>query len=157
MNYPKKSRKLLFVATTLTIIALASVLTVYAVSIGTFSGGEVTVGGASGSVKYSAQTSDETAGLWTSTLTPATESSSWYSRVEIAYSGTVTISWQLQYKTGPSTWTDVGSSISTSIALTGGNQNVYATATGVLSGNHDWSSDVTVAGTYRVTATVVSA
>ena len=46
MNRTKRSKKLLLIATTLMIIALASVLTVYAtVLLGTFTGGTVTVGG----------------------------------------------------------------------------------------------------------------
>ncbi len=54
MNYAVKSRKSLLMLTMLTILSTASVVTVYAMLIGTYTGGEVTIGGgASGSVLYS--------------------------------------------------------------------------------------------------------
>ena len=143
--------------TMLAILATVSVGTVYAVLIGTFTGGDVTIGGgASGAVTYS---SDES--TWTSTLSPASADASWYSKVNVnggQYSGTaVSISWQLQRKTGDTTWSEVGSAITTSITLGAGSQDVYATPTGVSTGNHDWGVEVTEQGTYRVEATVNSA
>lgn len=72
------------------------------------------------------------------------------------YSGSVTITWQLQK--GPS-WTNVvGASVTTTIVLTGSaGQTIYATADG--SGplnNHDWAVDFTgtVTVQYRVQVTI---
>ena len=124
-----------------------------------FSKGSVgTVG--DGTVMYSAD--DNEAGAWTTTLTVSSPSVSWYSRLEIAaggYSGPVTITWQLQQKTGASTWTGVTErSILTSTILSGSAQNIYATSDGVYAaGNHDWGIDATAAGTYRIVVAVESA
>jgi hypothetical protein len=125
--------------------------------IGTFTGGEVTVLGnqAGTQVTYSSTNSDP----WTTTLVPA---GSWYTRLEInagAYSGPVTVTWQLYLKNGTSSWTAVGSSIPTSIVLSGGAESVYASGDGTIGTNFDWSTSgyADVAGTYRVEATVDSA
>jgi hypothetical protein len=160
MNKWKKSRKLLFIATALTIVVLALVLSVYAaVLLGTFQGGKVIVGGVgSSSVTYS--TTNATDGTWTSTLTAGTVSSDWYSRLEISesntYSGPVTITWQLQIESSPDTWTNVGSTVTTTVTLTTGAQDVYASTNGLITGNTDWGSSITSAGTYAITATVDS-
>ncbi len=140
----------------LTVIAITTVA-VTAALLGTFTGGEVTVGGvASSTVTYSL---DNTA--FSTTLTPAGASTPWYTRLEISagdYSGPVTITWQLEQKTGPSTWgTVAGGDTNTTITLAGTAENVYASSDGGSTGNYDWSTDVTAAGTYRVVATVDSA
>jgi hypothetical protein len=162
LNYRNKSKRRLFVLTALTVVAIASVLTVYAVTIGTFQGGEVTIGVVDSSTAVTYSLDNNEAGTWTDTIEPSGSSSSWYSRLEISagdYSGPVTITWQLQQKTGPTTWTDVaGGDTTTTITLSGGAENVYATNDGAWSAsNYDWSTDVSAAGTYRVVATVESA
>jgi len=54
LSYTIKSRKSLLLLTMLTILSTASVVTVYAILIGTFTGGNVTIGGsAAGTVYYS--------------------------------------------------------------------------------------------------------
>jgi hypothetical protein len=143
--------------TMLTILSTASVVTVYAVLIGTFTGGEVTVGGsAAGTVEYSLDQS-----TWSTTLSPASNITSWYSRLSInggQYSGSaVTISWQLQRKVSESAWSNVGTATTTTMTLPAGAQLVYATANGQATGNRDWKADATETGTYRVLATVNSA
>jgi hypothetical protein len=145
--------------TSLTVLAIASVLVVYAVTIGSFTGGEVTVGGmASSTVTYS---SDNINGPWETTLAPGSVSDLWYSRLEISagdYSGPVTITWQLQKKTGTSTWEDVTSaSTTTTMTLAGTAEDVYASSDGASTGNQDWGTYVTAAGTYRVIVSVESA
>ena len=163
MNYRDKSRKGLFTVTLLTVAAVALTLVVAAVTIGTFPGGEVTIGAVdlSTAVTYSLDNID--GGTWTDTLEPSGSSSSWYSRLEITagdYSGPVTVVWQLQQKTGgPLTWYDVdGANTATTITLSGSPQNVYATTDGLWAiSNYDWSSAVDTAGTYRVLVTVESA
>ena len=141
----------------LTIVSIASVVAVYAVLIGTFEGGDVTIGGgATGTVTYSTDQS-----TWTTTLSPASVDTPWYSKLSInggQYSGTaVTITWQLQRKTGDTTWSNVGTPVTTSMTLAAGAQDVYATTNGQSTGNHDWGLDVTEQGTYNVIASVNSA
>jgi hypothetical protein len=143
--------------TTLTIIAIASVVVTYAVLIGTFTGGDVTIGGAAtGTVTYSTNNA-----TWTDTLSPAGVDTPWYSKLNInggQYSGSaVNITWTLQRKTGDTTWSNVGANTTTLMALVAGAQDVYVTPTGVISDNRDWGLDVTEQGTYRVVATVNSA
>lgn len=144
--------------TLVTVLSIVAVVSVYAVLIGSFTGGDVTVGGmGSSNVMYSLVNADP--GTWTSTLGPGA-GISWYSRLEIpaaGYTGPVTITWHLEQKTGASTWTDVtGATASTSIVLTGGVQDVYATTDGLwAAGNHDWGPNT--AGTYRVNVEVQSA
>ena len=160
-NYGDKSRKGFLAVTLVTVLSIVSVIGVYAVFLGSYTGGEVTVGGmGSGNVMYSSVNADP--GTWTSTLSPSGAGIAWYSRIEIAtggYSGPVTIAWQLQQKTGASSWTDVtDANATTSMVLTGGAQNVYATSDGAYAaGNHDWGPHVAAAGTYRVFVSVGSA
>lgn len=145
--------------TLLTLVAVALTVLVAAVTIGTFQGGEVTIGTVSSStVTYSL---DNVAGPYTTTLEPSGTSTSWFTRLEIgagSYNGPVQITWQLQQETAPSTWTDVsGASTTTDITLSGNAEDVYASTDGTTTSNYDWSSDVTTSGTYRVVATVESA
>ena len=68
MNNGEKSRKLLLIATAITIVALVSVMYAYAaVLLGTFKGGEVTIGGvASGTITYC--TTNSAGATWSTTL-----------------------------------------------------------------------------------------
>jgi hypothetical protein len=151
----KRSRKLLLISTAVTILSLASVLTVYAaVFLGTYYGDAVTVHGvASGTIKYNII--DDGSGTWTTNLEP---SGAWYTQLDLTggYTGPVTITWQLQsYAT--SSWVNVPSAtVTTSIILNGGAQDVYAKADGTLSGSRNWALDATTGGTYRVIATINS-
>ncbi len=156
MSYEKKSRKKLLTLTVLTLLSTISVVSVYAVLIGTFYGGEVTIGGdATGAITYSADQS-----TWTPTLSTASAADAWYSRISVnggKYSGTaVTIDWQLQRKTSETGWSDVGTPTTTSMTLAAGSQEVYVTTNGGASGNRDWGQDVTEQGTYRVVVDINS-
>ena len=156
MNKEKKSRKLLLTATALTIAALASVLVVYAsVTLFSVTGGNVTVTGVTtGTIEYSSSTS----GPWTSTL--SVSSGSWYVELVIGsgstFKGAATVTWQLQ-SDATGTMTNDGSAVTTSVTLTGGSQTIYASPTGILSGNQDWSTIDSTPTTYQVIATVASA
>jgi len=156
MKNGKKSRKLLVVTTVLTIVALASVLTAYAVVLlGTINGGTVTVGGvATGTINYSF---DNSTG-WTTPL--SVSSGSWYAELTInaGYAGPVTITWQLQSDASGS-WAPVsGATVTTTgLILTGTGQTVYASTSGAQASNQDWSTLTTGSGAYRVTAVVNSA
>ena len=157
MKLMNKSRKGFTTLTLLTIASIVLVVVAYAVvTIGTFNGGEVTVlGTATGNVRYSI--TNEEGASWTAALTPGT--SAWYTRLEIganAYTGVVTVTWQLQNKTGASSWENFGATTTTTIALTGDAQNVYASTDGLITNNRDWSLTATDTGTYRVMATVAS-
>jgi hypothetical protein len=158
MNKGKKSRKLLLIATALTVVALVSVMYAYAaILLGTFQGGEVTVGGvASGTIMYS--TTDSAP--WSSSLQPGGVGSAWYAELVIGsgstYTGPVTITWQLKIETGQGAWSNLGSPVATNVTLTGGTQTIYASANGAITGNNNWGSLITNAGTYAVNATVDS-
>ena len=156
MNIQRRSKKFLFITTAITAIALASVLTVSAaVFLGTVNGGDVTVGGvADGTIYYSA-TEDGSGGGWSDTLEPT---GSWYTQlvVDAGYGGPVTVTWQLQSLASGS-WANVGIATETTYTLSGTGDEIYATATGISSGNRDWHIDATSATTYRVIATINSA
>jgi hypothetical protein len=155
LNNGKKSGKLLIVATVLTIVALASVLVVFAAILGTFQGGKVTVGGVtSGTIAYNDDNSTE----WNANLQPAV-SSPWYARIQVeGYSGPVTITWQLQIETAPSVWSDVGgATVTTTTILAGSSEYVYASLDGSQTSNHDWGSSITTGGTFSIKVTVASA
>ncbi len=112
-----------------------------------------------GTVTYSLNNVET--GTWTTTLTLSNASSPWYSRLEInaaGYNGPVIVTWNLQQKTGVSSWTDVsGDAISTSMVLSGSVHNIYATNNGSYSSsNYNWEQDVSASGTYRVVATVMA-
>jgi hypothetical protein len=152
MNHGKKY---LLAATALTIIALSSVVAVYAVVIlGTITGGTVTVGGvATGTISYNA---DNGASGWTPDLQP---SSSWYAKlvVNAGYAGPVTITWKLQ-SDASGTWADVAlATVATNIVLTGAGQTVYASTDGTQAANQNWTTYAGAAGAYRVIAVVNSA
>lgn len=156
MNKGKKSRKLLLITTVLTIVALAVVLSVYAVvQLGIINGGTVTVGGVTtGTISYNINNSTS----W-STTDPQ-PSGSWYAQLAInsGYAGPVTITFQLQTDASGG-WANVNSATVTTntIVLTGSGQNVYASTIGTQTSNQDWSTYATTAGAYRVTATINSA
>ena len=151
-NNGKKSRKLLFVATTITILALSSVLAVYAaVLLGTFTGGTVTVGGVvTGTPKYSS-TTDGPTGDWQLNLQIVSLSTPWYTKLDLnaGYSGRVEVIWLLE-SDASGLWTDVtDATITTYPVLSGDGQAVYA--------NQNWATFATEAGSYRVIAVVNSA
>jgi hypothetical protein len=152
--YTRKSRRLLFVATTLTIISLASVLTAYAAVLGTFNGNAFTVNDvANGSVTYSIDGS-----TWTSTPSAFNVGGPLYARFELtstSHSGSGTITWQLQKDT--SVFTNVGSPVITTVTFTGSAQTIYASTDGTTTGNHNWGADISSGGSYRVIATVATA
>jgi hypothetical protein len=152
--YARKSKKLLLISTALTIIALASVLTVYAAVLGTFNGNAFTVNNVTaGTVTYS---TDGSTG-WTADISAFNVGGSLYARFELAstsYSGPATITWQLQENNGG--WTNVGSAQTTTVTLTGSAQTIYASASGSTSGNHNWGADISTGGSYRVTATIAT-
>src|SRR5208283_3658083 len=158
MNNQKKSRKVLFIATVLTIIALASVLFVYAaVTLFSVTGGNVTVlGVTTGTIEYN--TAKDGSGTWSQTLTTNV---TWYAELVIgsssSYTGPVTVTFQLEsYATG--SLQPEGTAVVTSVvSLVGGPQTIYAATDNVLADAQNWALIATSGGTYEITATVASA
>jgi len=155
MTFENKSQKAFIAVTLVTVLAIVSVITVYAVLLGTFQGpGEVTVGGTGyGSVKYT------TNGQYAvDNATWATDINGtgvpWYSQLVIdagGYSGPAKLTWQLEKKIGTDTWANATGTTQTTLVLSGSNQTVYATNDGYSgSSNYNWASGATTAGTYRV-------
>jgi len=159
MNNKKKSRKLLFIATALTIASLASVLVVYAsVTLFSVTGGNVTVTGVTTGTIYYSSSNTLAGSPWSTTL--SVSSGSWYVEIVIGsgstFKGAATVTWQLQ-SDATGTVTNDGTAVTTSVTLTGGSQTIYASPTGILSGNQDWSTIDSTPTTYQVIATVASA
>ncbi len=160
MNNKKKSRKLLLITTALTIVALASVLFVYAsVTLFTATGGNVTVSGVTtGTIDYS--TTNTVGGDPWSTILSTTSGGSWYAELLISsgntYKGPVTVTWQLQSEAS-GTFTNDGSAVTTDYTLATGAQTIYASPTGILTGNLDWHTVDSAATTYQIVVTVASA
>jgi hypothetical protein len=158
MNNGKKSEKLLIVATVLTIVALASVLVVFATVIGTFHGNSVTVTDlAQGTIKYS---STGTSGWGTDMSAFNATVGSWYARFDVistTYTGSSTVTFQLEKQNTDSSWSAAGSPVIISGFDLTGTSNIYASSDGTSSGTmHDFGGDISASGTYRITVTVAS-
>jgi hypothetical protein len=158
-NYGGKSKKAFLAVTLVTVLSILAVIGVYAVLIGTFNGGQVTVQGPSFSTNTVVTYSTDNA-TWSTALNIISED--WYARLEVAagYTGPVTITWQLQQENAGSSWSNVNganATTSTAVPLTGAAQYVYASSNGLSGNNYDWGLLTTTGGTYRVSATVNSA
>jgi hypothetical protein len=155
MVYARKSRKLLLVSTALTVIALASVLTVYAAVLGTFNGNAFTVNNvASGTVTYSTDGGSN----FGASASAFNVGGTLFTRFELSstsYPGSATVTWQLQKDN--SGWANVGSPVTTTVSLTGSVQTIYASTDGDSAGNTNWGALITAGGSYRVIATVATA
>ncbi len=149
MNERKTAQRGFVVVTLITLLAIATVMVIYATLLATIPGGEVLVGEDVGGNVYYSET-NSTSASWTSTLNVASTSASWYARINFTstYTGGVTITWNLQ-KMG-ATWANVTSQATTVVLDGGGNQAVYASSDGLIAGNHDWSTDITQNGQYRI-------
>jgi len=150
MSERKKSQKGFVAVTLITVLALALVIVAYATLLSTFTGQEVVVGTVAGAVWYS--TNNTAAGPWTATLEVDNTSVSWYSMVNFTsdYTGQVKITWQLERKNGD--WANATGTVETTVELMGADQEVYASGTGILSGNQDWKDYATTNGQYRIKA-----
>jgi len=152
MNATRKGQRTFLAVTCITVVAVTTVFLVYAAVLLTLTGTTVTVNEGGGSVEYNlSNTSNAT---WVGSLSPMVNGTYWYARINItnAAAQAVTIDWTLQVGGGP--WTDTGAPTQTTITLVAGTNTVYATATGVFTGNRNWGLDTTAGGSYRVKATV---
>ena len=160
MNLRQKSQRGFVAVTLITVLSIALVLVVYATLLGTFTGGDVTVGGV-GDAEITYSLTDLEAGPWSTTLDVGSVGTPWYARAEITvgdYNGPVTITWILEQETAPGSWSTVATYPDyTSVTLTGSiGQLIYATSDGafLVGTNLDWDADVGNAGTYHVIATI---
>ena len=150
----KKSGKLLFIATTLTVMSLIAVAVASSALLGTFNGNAVTVNDvASGTVTYST----DGGSTYSATASSFNVGGSLFARFEVSscsYSGPATLTWQLQEFT--TTWTNIGSSVTTSVSSISTSQPIYASANGTTTSLHNFGTDIHEGGSYRVSVTVNS-
>jgi hypothetical protein len=152
MNATQRPQRAFLTVTLLTVIAVSTVFMVYAAVLMTLLGTTVTVSETGGLMQYNrSNTSNST---WVSSLPTINNGSTWYARINITGSAqqAVTINWVLQQNTG--SWIDLSTPVTTSITLAVGDNTVYATSTGVFSGNYNWGLLTTTGGSYRVKAVV---
>ena len=152
MNATRKNQKTFLAVTSITVLAVTMVFVVYAAVLLTLTGSNVVVNEGGGSLQYTLDGASNSS--WSSSLSPMVNGTYWYARINItnAAAQTVTVDWTLQNNTG--TWVDVSTPVTTTITLATGDNTVYATATGVYTGNYNWGLLTTSGGTYRVKATV---
>jgi len=154
MNTTPKPQRAFFTVTLLTVIAVSTVFMVYAAVLLTLYGTTVTVNEPSGtSVQYN-RVNDSNSSWVTSFPTSINTSIPWYTRINITNTASqdVTINWVLEKNTG--SWIWVATPVNTTITLAAGLNTVYATDTGVFTGNYNWGTLTTTGGSYRVKAII---
>ena len=158
MSERKRSQRGFVAVTLITVLAIALVLVVYAALLGTFTGGEVTVGGITASVSYSTTNSTTNSDYKANLYNLSISTDSMFSKINITnpgYAGPVSITWKLQNNT-LGTWANVtgATTVTTSIDLDGtAGQNIYASSDGSTTGAQDWMTDISGGpgnGAYRV-------
>jgi hypothetical protein len=150
MSERQKSQKGFVAVTLITLLAIATVIVVYAALLGTFTGQNVTVVAVKGTVEYS---QDNSSG-WATSLIDVPINGSWYARFTTdpgGYTGNVIITWDL-YNT-----TLVYTVTTTSFYLDGTAQNIYASSNGLQSTNYNWDLKTTAAGNYYIKVTIQTA
>jgi hypothetical protein len=151
MNATRKSQNTFLTVTLLTVLAVTTVFVVYAAVLLTLTGTTVIVNTGGGSMQYNLNGASNA--TWVGSLADMINGTAWYARINItnAAAQAVTIDWTLQKYT--TSWGDVSTPVTTTIALTAGDNTVYATTNGVFTGNYNWGL-LTSGGSYRVKATV---
>jgi len=152
MSTRPKTQRAFLTVTVITVIAVTSVFLVYAAVLSTLYGSTVTVNQTGGSVEYNlSNTSNAT---WVSSLSAFNNGTNWYARMNItgAAAQAVTINWVIEKNTG--TWTQQAIPVNTTITLAAGSNTIYATTTGVFSGNYNWGLQTLVSGSYRIKTVV---
>jgi len=152
MSTSRKSQRTFLTVTCITVVALTTVFLVYAAVLLTLTGSTVTVNQAGGSVEYNLSGTSNSS--WAGSLASINSGTEWYARINItnAASQAVTIVWTLQQNTG--TWVDITSPVTTTKTLAAGSNTVYATTSGLFTGNYNWGQLTTSSGDFRVKATV---
>lgn len=144
------SQKAFVAVTVLTLLAVSSVLVIYATLLGTFQGSTVEVVSVQGTVYYSL---DNSTG-WATTLSNLPISDPWYARFNVTstdgYSGGSTVTWKL-YNSSSLVHT-----VATSWSLSGSEEAIYASSNGAQGTNYDWGQNTTVAESYYIEVTVES-
>ena len=161
MSAKLKSQRGFVAVTLITILAIALVIIAYATILGTFKGQEVTVVNVQAEIWYSELNETETTANWTSTLPNVANGSVWYSKLNITatggYTGLVNINWTLHHWSNNSmvsgaTITTVDKNLTNTLG-----QTIYASSTGDITGNTNWGSYTTAAGSYYVKAKIETA
>ncbi|HKZ94378.1 MAG TPA: hypothetical protein VJ249_07350 [Candidatus Bathyarchaeia archaeon] len=152
MSATKKSQRTFLTVTLLTVMAVTTVFVVYAAVLLTLTGTTVTVIQEGGSVEYNLDNASNSS--WVGSLPSINTGTEWYARINItnAAAQDVTVNWTLEQNTG--SWVPVSTPVNTTITLSAGDNTIYATATGVFTGNYNWGGLTTSDGSYRVKATV---
>lgn len=105
----KKSQSAFVGVTLTTLMGVSIVLLVYAATLFTLQGGEVTVGTVGGNLAYSLTNVDP--GTWTSTLSASGTGISWFAKLTTnagGYAGPATITWQLLQKDTSGNYNPIG-------------------------------------------------
>jgi hypothetical protein len=145
----RKPQRTFLAVTALTVIAVTTVFIVYAATLMTLFGSQITVTDTSGSnVEYSTNGS-----TWSNSIGPINPNQTWYAKINIlnaAGQSGVAVQWTLQKNS-----VDQNSPVTTSgLTLATGTNVVYASSTNSTGDLFDWGTLTTTAGSYRVKATV---
>jgi len=155
MSATQKPQRAFLAVTMMTMLAVAAIFIVYAVTLSTITGGTVTVNSVQGTIYYSETNS--TSATWTDTLGSGGTlgvGQPWYARLNITssgYSEAVTIAWTLYFSNGTAV---SGATQSTSKTLSGSTEAVYASSNGNILTNKDWGAYTTSAGDYYLKAVI---
>jgi len=150
MSERQKSQRGFVAVTLITLLAIATVIVVYAALLGTFQGGNVTVVSVNGEVQYSLNNSTG----WTTSLSNVPVNGEWYARFNktaSGYTGNVQVTWELWNASLVYTVTTTSFSLNGSIV-----QQIYASSTGSQTTNYNWGQKCTVTGTYYIKVTINS-
>jgi len=155
MSATQKPQRAFLAVTMITVLAVAAIFMVYAVTLSTITGGTVTVSSVQGTIYYSE--TNATSATWTTTLGSGNTlgvGQAWYARLNITssgYSEAVTIAWTLY----DSTDTPVPSATqSTSKTLSGSTEAIYASSDGGIASNKNWGTYTTSTGNYYLKAVI---
>ena len=141
MNYARRSRKLLFVATALAIIGLAAVLTFYAAVLGAFNRNALTINNVIlGFISYNTN-GGSTGNANHSVFNVSNFLSTKFELGSTSYIGPTAETFQLQ-KDISRTWTNHGSASSPSVVVTGLTQTIYGSADGSSTNNHNFVAEI---------------
>lgn len=157
MSATQKPQRAFLAVTMITVVAVAAILMVYAVTLSTITGGTVTVSSIQGTIYYSETNS--TSAAWTTSLGSGNTlgvGQEWYARLNITssgYSESVTIAWTLYFSNGTAV---SGATQNTSVDLSGSPEAIYSSSDGDIASNKNWGTHTTSAGDYYLKAVITA-